>query len=73
MRIKAFGIKQEGGMAEPFYYEKNVGKNEVLVNIHYCSIARGDIQFISNDWGDTKSPLAPGHEIVGIVEKLVPV
>jgi len=69
MRIKAYGIKQKGGKAEPFYYERNVGVNEVLVKIQYCSIARGDTQFISNDWGDTKFPLVPGHEIVGIVEE----
>ncbi len=69
MRIKAYGIKQEGGQAEPFYYERSIGVNEILVKIHYCSIARGDVQFISNDWGDTKFPLVPGHEIVGIVEE----
>ena len=69
MKIKAYGIKQKGGKAEPFYYERNVGDNEVRVKILYCSIARGDIQFISDDWGDTKFPLVPGHEIVGIVEE----
>ncbi|MGN8069221.1 NAD(P)-dependent alcohol dehydrogenase [Mucilaginibacter sp. 22184] len=69
MRIKAYGIKEEGGKAEPFYYERNVGSNEVSVKIIYCSIARGDVQIISNDWGDTKFPLVPGHEIVGIVEE----
>lgn len=69
MKIKAYGIKEEGGKAEPFYYERNVGDNEVRVKIIYCSIARGDVQFISNDWGDTKYPLVPGHEIVGVVEE----
>ena len=69
MRIKAYGIKQKDGKAEPFYYERNVGDNEVTVKILYCAIARGDIQFISNDWGDTKFPLVPGHEIVGIIEE----
>jgi len=39
------------------------------VRITHCSIARGDIQFIDNDWGDTRFPLIPGHEIVGIVEE----
>lgn len=68
MKIKAYGIKQEGGKAEPFYYERSVGENEVRIKILYCSIARGDVQFISNDWGDTKFPLVPGHEIVGTVE-----
>src|SRR4029079_10795945 len=33
------------------------------------SRARGDIQFIDNDWGDARYPLVPGHEIVGIVEE----
>ena len=33
MRIKAYGIKQKGGKAEPFYYERNVGDNEVSVKI----------------------------------------
>lgn len=69
MKIKAYGIKEKGGKAEPFYYERNVGDNEVRVKIIYCAIARGDIQFISNDWGDTKYPLVPGHEIVGIVDE----
>ena len=69
MKIKAYGIKEKGGKAEPFYYERNVGDNEVRVKISYCSMARGDIQFIRNDWGDTKFPLVPGHEIAGIVEE----
>lgn len=69
MKIKAYGIKEKGGKVEPLYYERNVGDNEVRVKINYCAIARGDIQFISDDWGDTKFPLVPGHEIVGIVEE----
>jgi len=68
MKIKAYAIKKSGGKAEPFYYEKAIGENEVLVRIKYCSITRGDIQIIDNDWGDTKFPVVPGHEIIGIVE-----
>jgi D-arabinose 1-dehydrogenase-like Zn-dependent alcohol dehydrogenase len=69
MEIKAYAIKEKGGIAEPFYYERNVGDNEVRVKIIYCAITRGDVQFISDDWGDTKFPLVPGHEIVGMVEE----
>ena len=68
MKIKAYAIRKSGGKAEPFYYEKAIGKNDVLVRIKYCSITRGDIQIIDNDWGDTKFPVVPGHEIIGIVE-----
>jgi D-arabinose 1-dehydrogenase-like Zn-dependent alcohol dehydrogenase len=69
MKIKAYGIKQKDGNTEPFYYERNIGENEVSVKILYCAMARGDIQIISNDWGDTKFPLVPGHEIIGIIEE----
>ena len=68
MQIRAHAIKEPGGRAEPFSYERAVGSHDVLVRITHCSIARGDIQYIDNDWGDTRFPLVPGHEIVGIVE-----
>ena len=32
-------------------------------------MTRGDIQFIDDDWGDTRFPLVPSHEMVGIVEQ----
>lgn len=69
MKIKAYGVQEKNGKAEPFYYERNLGDTKVKVKIIFCAIARGDVQFISNDWGDTKYPLVPGHEIVGIVEE----
>lgn len=53
----------------PFSYGRKLGKNDVLVRITHCSIAKGDIQIIDDDWGDTKFPLVPGHEIIGIIEE----
>jgi D-arabinose 1-dehydrogenase-like Zn-dependent alcohol dehydrogenase len=69
MKIKAYAIKKRGGKAESFTYERRVGKNDVLVRITHSRIATGDIQFINDDWGDTKFPLVPGHEIIGIIER----
>ncbi len=69
MKIRAFAIKRAGGKAQPFYYERKIGRNDVLVKITHCGIARGDIQIIDNDWGDTKFPVVPGHEIIGTVEE----
>lgn len=69
MRIKAYTVKRPGRKAEPSFYERKVGKNDVLVRITHCSIAGGDIQIINDKWGDTKFPLVPGHEIIGIIEK----
>jgi D-arabinose 1-dehydrogenase-like Zn-dependent alcohol dehydrogenase len=69
MKIKAYAIKNKSGKAEPFSYERTLDKNEVLVRITHCGITRGDIQIIDDDWGDTKFPLVPGHEIIGIIEE----
>jgi D-arabinose 1-dehydrogenase-like Zn-dependent alcohol dehydrogenase len=69
MRIRAHAIRDKGGRAEPFVYERDVGRRDVLVRITHCSVARGDIQFINDDWGDARFPLVPGHEIVGVIEE----
>jgi D-arabinose 1-dehydrogenase-like Zn-dependent alcohol dehydrogenase len=69
MEIKAYAIKERGGPAQPFLYETTMNKGDVLVRITHRSLARGDIQFIDNAWGDTRFPLVPGHEIVGVVEE----
>jgi D-arabinose 1-dehydrogenase-like Zn-dependent alcohol dehydrogenase len=69
MKIRAYAINQAGGTAEPFLYEKTPASSDVLVKITHRSLARGDIQFIDNAWGDTRFPLVPSHEIVGIVEE----
>lgn len=68
MDITAHAIKQAGGDAEPFVYDTTIGRHDVLVRITHRSLARGDIQFIDNVWGDTRYPLVPSHEIIGIVE-----
>ncbi len=70
MQIRAHAIKEKGGRAEPFSYERAVGSHDVLVRITHCSIARGDVQYMDDEWGDARFPLVPGHEIVGIVEEL---
>ncbi|HEV8283161.1 MAG TPA: hypothetical protein VGQ09_02560 [Chitinophagaceae bacterium] len=57
MKIRAYAIKEKGGKPELFFYERNVGNNDVLVRITYCSIARGDVQYISDEWSDATFPL----------------
>jgi D-arabinose 1-dehydrogenase-like Zn-dependent alcohol dehydrogenase len=67
--INAYAVKHRGGRAEPFSYQRTLSNRDVLVRITHASVARGDVQFIDDAWGDTKFPLVPGHEIIGLVEK----
>jgi D-arabinose 1-dehydrogenase-like Zn-dependent alcohol dehydrogenase len=69
LQIEAYAVRHKGGMPEPFVYERDVGPHDVQVRITHCSVARGDVQFMNDDWGDARFPLVPGHEIVGIVEE----
>ncbi|AYB33561.1 NAD(P)-dependent alcohol dehydrogenase [Chryseolinea soli] len=69
MKIEAYAVKQPGGKAEPFAYERRLDKNEVLVKISHCAIATGDVQMMNNAWGDSKFPLVAGHEIIGTIEQ----
>ena len=72
IEIRAFAIKTKRGAAEPYVYCREIGRQDALVRITHRSITRGDIQFIENDWGDTRFPLVPAHEIVGVVEEIGP-
>jgi D-arabinose 1-dehydrogenase-like Zn-dependent alcohol dehydrogenase len=69
MKINAYAIHEPGGRAEPFVYERSLGSRDVVVKITHRSLARGDIQYIDDAWGDTRYPLVPSHEIIGIVEE----
>lgn len=41
--------------------------NEVLLRIHACGICRTDLHVIEGDLPERRSPLIPGHQIVGQV------
>ena len=69
MEIRAYAINERGGTAQPFLYETTIGDRDVLVRITHRSLATGDVQFIDDAWGDTRFPLVPSHEIVGVVEE----
>jgi uncharacterized zinc-type alcohol dehydrogenase-like protein len=41
--------------------------DEIEIKISHCGICHSDIFLIDNDWGTSKYPFIPGHEIVGTV------
>ena len=44
------------------------GPNEVLVRVSVCGICRTDLHVIEAELPPRKSPVIPGHQIVGLVE-----
>jgi propanol-preferring alcohol dehydrogenase len=47
----------------------NPGKGEVLVRVHACGVCRTDLHVIEGELPQRKSPVIPGHQVVGVVEK----
>ncbi len=47
----------------------NPGNGEVLVRVHACGVCRTDLHVIEGELTPQKSPVIPGHQVVGIVEK----
>ena len=41
--------------------------DDVVIEILYCGICHSDLHNVRNDWGYSKYPMVPGHEIVGRV------
>jgi propanol-preferring alcohol dehydrogenase len=46
------------------------GPGELLVRVEACGVCRTDLHIVNGELPDSKLPLVPGHEIVGIVEAL---
>jgi alcohol dehydrogenase, propanol-preferring len=51
------------------YSEPTPGPGEVLVRVHVCGVCRTDLHVIEGELPPKKSPVIPGHQVVGIVGK----
>ena len=43
------------------------GPRDVQIEIAYCGICHSDLHTVRSEWGGTRYPCVPGHEIVGTV------
>ncbi len=48
------------------------GLGEVLVRVKLCGVCRTDLHVIEGELPAKKSPIIPGHQVVGTIEKLGP-
>jgi uncharacterized zinc-type alcohol dehydrogenase-like protein len=52
------------------FNRRDVGKDDVEIEILYCGVCHSDLHFARNEWQFTAYPAVPGHEIVGRVAKM---
>lgn len=69
--VKAFGAEsKEADLKEMNIVRREVTANDVEIEILYCGVCHSDLHTARNDWGGTKYPSVPGHEIIGKITKV---
>lgn len=69
-RTQGYAVSGPEANFEPFEFERReVGENDILMEILYCGICHSDIHQARNEWQNSMYPMVPGHEIVGRVVK----
>ena len=73
MRVHAYAAPAAGQPLAPTTIERrDVGPNDVLIQITPAGICHSDIHTVNGDWGPQPFPVVPGHEIVGVVAEVGP-
>jgi uncharacterized zinc-type alcohol dehydrogenase-like protein len=71
MRVNAYAAPAAGEPLAPTTIERReVGPNDVLIEITHAGICHSDIHTVNGDWGPQPFPVVPGHEIVGVVSEV---
>jgi len=66
--VHAYAATEAKGKLKPFTYElPDLGSDQVDIKVHYCGLCHSDLSMLNNDWGMTRYPFVPGHEVVGEV------
>lgn len=71
---RGFATNSPEARFEPFEFERrDVGPNDILIDIEYAGICHSDIHLAKDEWHDLMPamyPMVPGHEIVGRVTQV---
>ncbi|KAF9603415.1 hypothetical protein IFM89_036116, partial [Coptis chinensis] len=69
----AFGwaARDNTSVLSPFHFSRrNTGEDDVAFKVLFCGICHSDLHSIKNEWGMSRYPMVPGHEIVSIVTEV---
>jgi uncharacterized zinc-type alcohol dehydrogenase-like protein len=68
---KAYAARSKSSPLAPFSFDRrDPGPGDVQIDILFCGVCHSDIHTARGEWGGTKYPCVPGHEIVGRVVKV---
>ena len=71
MNTRAYAAMAAKTNLVPYEFDRReVGPNDVALDIAYAGICHSDIHQVREEWGPAIFPMVPGHEIAGTVTKV---
>lgn len=68
--VKAFGTRApEADLEAMNIIRREISPKDIEIEILYCGVCHSDLHTARNDWGGTRYPSVPGHEIIGRVTR----
>jgi alcohol dehydrogenase (NADP+) len=66
--IRGYAAQSASAPLAPHQFERRDPRpDDVVVDILYCGVCHSDIHTARNEWGGSRYPVVPGHEIIGRV------
>ncbi|RUL66089.1 NAD(P)-dependent alcohol dehydrogenase [Dyella dinghuensis] len=66
--IRGYAAQSATAPLAPHQFERRDPRpDDVVIDILYCGVCHSDIHTARNEWGGSKYPVVPGHEIIGRV------
>ncbi|KAJ0048033.1 hypothetical protein Pint_14945 [Pistacia integerrima] len=66
-----WAARDPSGLLSPYNFaRRTLGSDDVSLTITHCGVCYADVIWSRNKHGDSRYPLVPGHEIVGIVKEV---
>lgn len=71
MKVSAYGVKSPNTPLTALEIERReLQSKDVDIKILYCGVCHSDLHTARGEWGGTRYPCVPGHEIVGEVTEI---
>ncbi|MFP2923675.1 NAD(P)-dependent alcohol dehydrogenase [Pyxidicoccus sp. 3LG] len=71
LKTHAYAAANAGQPLAPYSFEqREPGPHDVLIDILYCGVCHSDIHQARDEWGGSRFPMVPGHEIIGRVTQV---
>lgn len=69
--FNAYAATKAHGPLECFSFDPGpIGPEEVEIKVSHCGLCHSDLSMLDNEWGMSKYPFVPGHEVTGTVVAL---